>query len=136
MWLDSPIFGHGFGSYAELGPTYGDPILNSPHSEWFRLFAEEGLFGGLIGLGFAVSVLLALARAPGWLGAGAFAAALGYFIAACFNNPFLFLQVGVPAYLVIGTGLGWAARVRAKDDETELTGGGEAAAVMAGSPAA
>jgi hypothetical protein len=110
MWADSPITGHGFGSYGELGPTYGDPVLNSPHNEWLRLFAEEGLVVGMLGLTFAASVLVALARTRGWMGAATLAAASGYFLAASFNNPFLFLQVGVPAYVTIGTGLAWSRR--------------------------
>jgi O-Antigen ligase len=110
MWASSPITGHGFGSYAELGPIYGDPILNSPHSEWLRLFAEEGFVVGLIGLAFVASVLVTLARTAGWIGGATLAAAVGYFIAASFNNPFLFLQVGVPAFVVIGTGLASSRR--------------------------
>jgi hypothetical protein len=106
MWGTTPITGHGFGSYGELGPAYGDPELNSPHNEWLRLFAEEGFLVGVIGVAFALSVLTALAKTPGWVAAATLAGAVGYFVAACFNNPFLFFQISVPAYVTIGTGLG------------------------------
>ena len=49
-----------------------------------------------------------VARAPGWLGAGLFAAFLSMCIAATFNNVFLFNQVTIPAMVMAGTGLGLA----------------------------
>jgi hypothetical protein len=75
-----------------------------------RLFAEEGLFVGIAGVGFAALTVISLLRRPGWVAIGASAAAAGLFVMASFNNPFLYTQVNVPAFLVIGTGLGWALR--------------------------
>jgi hypothetical protein len=106
MWLDAPLLGQGFRSYHILGPEYGDQVLGSPHNEWIRLFAEEGIIGGLLGLAFAVAVALQLARTSGWLGAGAFGAFSAWAISATFNNPFLFLQVSAIAMTVAGIMVG------------------------------
>lgn len=110
MWLDRPFTGHGFRSYKELGARYGDERLNSPHNEWLRLFAEEGVVVGAVGIGFAATTALWLARRRGWLGSGLLAAFAGWLIAATFNNPFLFIQVSVIAFTLAGTGLALAAR--------------------------
>lgn len=110
MWLDAPITGHGFQSYRELHGRYGDPMLSAPHNEWIRLFAEEGVFIGLAGLAFAVTTLLHLGRGPGWLGAGVLAAFAGWCVAASFNNPTGYIQVGVIVFTVAGTGLALALR--------------------------
>ena len=110
MWLDAPLTGHGFRSFEWLHREYGAVRLNAPHNEWLRLFAEEGLFVGIAGVGFAALTVISLLRRPGWVAIGASAAAAGLFVMASFNNPFLYTQVNVPAFLVIGTGLGWALR--------------------------
>jgi O-antigen ligase len=106
MWLDAPVLGKGFRSYHILGPQYGDQVLGSPHNEWIRLFAEEGLIGGLLGLAFAVAVALQLARTSGWLGAGAFGGFTAWAISATFNNPFIYLQVSAIALTVAGIMVG------------------------------
>ena len=115
MWLDSPLIGHGFRSFEWLHrPPYGS-ILDAPHNEWLRFFAEEGSFVGLAALVFAVVVPVTLARARnGYLPAAAAAAAGGVFVMASFNNPFLYTQVNVPTFLLIGTGLGVALTARSK----------------------
>ncbi len=110
MWLDEPLIGHGFQSYRELHAAYGDMVLSAPHNEWIRLFAEGGVIVGLAGLAWAVTTLVALARAPGWLGAGSFAAFAGWCLAATFNNPTGYVQVGVIVFTVVGTGLALALR--------------------------
>ncbi len=63
MFADRPVTGWGFRSYRVIGDRYGDVVLNSPHNEWLRFFAEQGIAGGLVGLAF---VLAGLGRlAPG-----------------------------------------------------------------------
>ena len=106
MWLDEPLVGHGFRSYKLLGPEYGDQTLGSPHNEWLRLFAEEGIVGGVLGLAFVLSVALRLARAPGWLATGALGGFVAWALTATFNNPFLFLQVSAIALTVAGIMVG------------------------------
>lgn len=106
MWLDAPLTGHGFMSYQLLHEAYGDPILRSPHNEWLRLFAEEGIVVGLAGLAFVAFTAAALAMGGGALGAGTLAGFLGLAVAATFNNPFLFVQVLAIAFTVVGIGLG------------------------------
>jgi O-antigen ligase len=110
MWRDEPLTGHGFRSYKLVGDEYGDRVLNSPHNEWLRLFAEEGALVGLVGLGFILATLGRLGRVPGWLGAGTMAGFLAYVLAASFNNPFLFIQVSLVAFTIVGTGLAWSRR--------------------------
>ena len=123
MWLDEPLIGHGFQSYGELHASYGDTVLNAPHNEWIRLFAEGGILVGVVGLAWATFTLTTLARAPGWLGAGSFAAFTGWCLAATFNNPTGYVQVGVIVFTVVGTGLAVAANARLvtrpEDAETE-----------------
>jgi O-antigen ligase len=106
MWLDQPLFGHGFRSYKILAPAYGDQVLGSPHNEWLRLFAEEGIVAGILGIAFVLAVAWRLARIPGWLAAGALGAFVGWAITATFNNPFLFLQVNAIAFTIAGITLG------------------------------
>ena len=87
---------------------YGS-ILDAPHNEWLRFFAEEGLFVGVAGLVMALVVPVTLARTrSGYLPAAAAATAAGVFVMACFNNPFLYTQFNVPTFMVIGAGLGVA----------------------------
>lgn len=118
MWLDEPLIGHGFQSYRELHAAYGDTVLSAPHNEWIRLFAEGGVIVGLAGLAWAATTLVALARAPGWLGAGSFAAFAGWCLAATFNNPTGYIQVGVIVFTVVGTGLALALRPTPSSAET------------------
>lgn len=110
MFLDDPLVGHGFRSYKQLGSTYGDQVLGSPHNEWLRLFAEEGIVAGLLGIAFVVTVARGLARAPGWLAIGCLGAFIGWTITATFNNPFLFLQVNAIAFTIAGVMLGLGHR--------------------------
>jgi len=113
MWRDEPLLGQGYLAYKELGDLYGDPILGSPHNEWLRIFAEEGVVVGLVALAFLAATGIALARVPGWLGTGVLAGLLGYVIAATFNNPFLFVRVSAVAFATFGVGLALAERARA-----------------------
>jgi hypothetical protein len=105
MWLDEPLVGHGFRSYHALGAAYGDEVLTAPHNEWLRLFAEEGVFVGLAGLGFVLGTLAWLSRPRDWLGTGLLGAFAGYSLAATFNNPLLFIQVSIICFTLAGAGL-------------------------------
>lgn len=110
MWADDPLLGVGFGQYGQHADVYGDAVLNAPHNEWLRLFAEEGIVVGLVGVLWMGATVLTLRRVPGWLGAAALASALGWAVAATFNNPLLFIQVSTVAFTIVGTGLArtWA----------------------------
>jgi len=113
MWGDAPLTGQGYLAYKELADVYGDPQLGSPHNEWLRIFAEEGLVVGVTGLFFIFVTARSLARVPGWLGTGVLAAFAGYVVAATFNNPFLFVRISAVAFTIIGVGLALADRARA-----------------------
>jgi O-antigen ligase len=113
MFLDQPLFGHGYRAYREVSKAFGGINLNAPHNEWLRLFAEHGLVVGLAGLAFVAATVVSLARVPGWLGAGIIGAFVSFALAACFNNPFLFNQVTIPAAVIAGIGVGLAGRVKA-----------------------
>ena len=110
MFLNEPLLGQGYRAYRQLSVAYGDPILNAPHNEWLRFFAEGGAINGLLGLAFAVVTGLVLLRRPGWLETGLFAAFASLCVAAAFNNPFLFNQVTIPGFLLAGAGVGLAHR--------------------------
>lgn len=109
MALDSPLTGHGFLSYSQLHEAYGDPILRAPHNEWLRLFAEEGVPGGLAGIAFAVTTVVVLVRADRHLTTGVAAAFAAWALTATFNNPTGFIQVGIVLGCVVGVGLAAAA---------------------------
>ena len=100
------------------------PGPGSPHNEWLRIFAEEGIVVGVIGLAFVIATAFAV-RVPGWLGTGVLAGWLAYVIAASFNNPLLFVRVSAVAFAIAGVGLrsgrACAARARRADaaDTTE-----------------
>jgi O-antigen ligase len=112
MFLDQPLTGQGYLAYHELADAYGDPELGSPHNEWLRFFAEDGIVVGLLGVAFIVMTTRALYRVPGWLGTGLTSGFLGYVLAASFNNPLLFLRVSAVAFPIIGVGLALAERHR------------------------
>ena len=133
MWQDEPVIGHGFLSYRRLGVVYGDPVLGSPHNEWLRLFAEEGTGGGVAGVAFVATTLWWLTRRRDALGGGILAGAAGYFLMASFNNPFLFIQISIVAFVAIGTGLA-LARSRAADGEAVVVTGSGPATADAGVP--
>jgi O-antigen ligase len=106
MFADEPMLGQGYRAYRQLSVQFGDPTLNAPHNEWLRFFAEGGIVTGLLAAGFAVTTLLGMARRRGWLETGLLASFLAFCLAASFNNPFLFNQVTIPAFIVAGTGIG------------------------------
>ena len=116
MWLSNPILGAGFRSFEWLHADYGSPLIDAPHNEWLRLFGEEGTLVGILGVAFAVSTPIVLLRCSNLLAAGTGAAAAGLFLSATFNNPFINSQLNVPAFLIIGTGLGIAAAVAGRTD--------------------
>ena len=113
MWTEAPLTGQGYLAYKELGESFGDPVLGSPHNEWLRLFAEEGIVVGLIGLMFILAVARSMARISGWLGTGLLGGWAAFVVAATFNNPFLFVRVTTIAFAMIGVGLALAERARA-----------------------
>jgi hypothetical protein len=106
MFLDSPLTGQGFLSYQWLHDAYGDPILRSPHNEWLRFFAEEGVVVGLAGIVFLVATAATLALERGALASGILGGFLGFAVAASFNNPFLYVQVLAIAGTILGIGIG------------------------------
>lgn len=126
MFADRPLTGWGFRGYRVVGDRYGDPTLNSPHNEWLRFFAEQGIVGGLAGLAFVLSGLRRLGRVPGWFGTGLIAAFLSYVIAASFNNPLLFIQVSIVAFTISGTGFAWGSHWRWPLRSPEAVTGAEA----------
>lgn len=107
MWIAEPLTGHGFRSFEWLHAQYGS-TLDAPHNEWLRFFAEGGMIVGLVALGFVITALVALLRAPGWIPAGSAAALAALFVMASFNNPLMYVQVNVPTFLAVGAGLGLA----------------------------
>jgi hypothetical protein len=106
MFLDQPIVGQGYRAYRQLSVAFGDPTLNAPHNEWLRFFAEGGIVVGVLGAGFALATIIALLKRRGWLETGLAASFLAFCLAASFNNPFLFDQVTIPAFIIAGTGIG------------------------------
>jgi O-antigen ligase len=107
MFADRPVTGWGYRSYRVIGDRYGDTVLNSPHNEWLRFFAEQGILGGLAGLALVLTGMRRLGRMPGWLGTGVLSAFLSYVLAASFNNPLLFIQVSIVTFTIVGTGFAW-----------------------------
>jgi signal peptidase I len=104
MWLDRPLYGVGFRAFEWLHGEYGS-VLNAPHNEWLRLFAEEGLFVGLIGIGFVVGAVHTARSAIEPVATAVIGGALALAIMATFNNPFFYAQVNVPAFTLLGFAL-------------------------------
>ena len=115
MWRDQPFTGQGFLAYKQLGDAFGDPVLSSPHNEWLRLFAEEGVVGGLLGLAFVATTLSWLSHGRGAVAPGILAGTAGYFTMATFNNPYLFIQVSAVVFPLVAYALVSAARARDRD---------------------
>jgi O-antigen ligase len=115
MLQEQPLLGQGFLAYKQLGNAYGDPVLSSPHNEWLRLFAEEGVVAGGIGLLFVATTLSWLIRSPGAIGAGILAGTAGYFTMATFNNPFLYIQISAVIYPLMGFALVLSIRARHRE---------------------
>ena len=127
MVEDQPFVGQGYLAYKELADTFGDPTLGSPHNEWLRIFAEDGVVIGVVGLAFVVATAITLAYVPGWLGTGVLAGWIAYVIAASFNNPLLFVRVSAVAFAITGVGLAFANQARSPASvEAEPEGGGTA----------
>ena len=120
MWEASPIVGHGFLSYRTLADSFGDPRLGSPHNEVLRVFAEEGIVGGVAIIAFVATLFRELARRPGWIGAGLLAGAVGYWAGAMFNNPILYIQVSAMSFVFAGFGL--TAPIRESGAQTRPDG--------------
>jgi O-antigen ligase len=116
MFLDRPLTGQGYRAYRQISVAFGDPTLNAPHNEWLRFFAEGGIVTGLVGVAFAVTTGIALLRRRGWLETGLFCAFASLCFAASFNNPFLFDQVTIPAFILAGTGVALAVRPSVEPD--------------------
>jgi O-antigen ligase len=119
MWADEPLLGHGFKSYTDLAGGYGVPLLGAPHNEWLRFFAEEGTIVGFAALWFAFDAFARVWARRGWLMTALAAAFAVYVLAACFNNPFLFVQTNVAAFTIAGTALALAVLRRPAEDEAE-----------------
>lgn len=109
MTIDAPLTGHGYRSFEALHQEYGEPELPNPHNEWLRLFAEEGIIVGTIGIAFVLAVLAALWRGRGWLVNGVLGAWMGFVILASFNNPFNLEQLTLPFFMILGSGLALGA---------------------------
>lgn len=116
MWRDEPLLGQGFLAYKQLAESYGDPILSSPHNEWLRLLAEEGVVGGLLGVAFVATTLSWLSHGRGALAAGILAGTIGYFTMASFNNPFIYVQISAVVFPLVGYALVHTARDRPARD--------------------
>jgi O-antigen ligase len=119
MVEEQPLTGQGFLAYKQLADAFGDPVLGSPHNEWLRLFAEEGVIGGIVGLCFAATTLSWLIHGRGALATGILAGTAGYFTMASFNNPLLFVQVSSVVYPLIALVVVsvWSSR---RDEHTDV----------------
>jgi len=106
-------FEHAFMPYALAGRSRPgeDLVFRSPHNEYLRLFAEEGLAGGLILLALLVALVRALHRCPAvarWRSEpGALLAGGGAFLAveACFQFPFELAWPSLVAGVLLGLAL-------------------------------
>jgi hypothetical protein len=123
MFEKRPLTGQGFLAYKQLADEFGDPVLGSPHNEWLRLFAEEGVIGGIVGLCFAATTLSWLSHGRGALATGILAGTAGYFTMATFNNPLLFIQVSSVVYPLIALAVVsvWESRRLRNSDLAQTT---------------
>lgn len=62
-FLDSPLLGHGFGTFSEISPAYSkQDVLTSAHNAFLKLAAEQGALGLGLFIGFLGAVAVALWR--------------------------------------------------------------------------
>jgi O-antigen ligase len=105
MWLDSPLIGSGTLAFKQLHAAYGSVSITAPHNEFLRLMAETGLLvaAAFVALFLAIGRQLWRARVPTAL--GSLGALVAFLAAGAFNNPLLYVQVVIPMFTIIGTGL-------------------------------
>lgn len=133
MWEHAPLLGTGFRSFYRLHAMYGSPILDAPHNEWLRFFAEGGAIAGVLGLLFLVSTAWWLARGRSWLAQAALAAFLCWALALSFNNILNYDQVSILTMTIVATGIVFVSRERRRVAEALGDGdSGRAAAVAPG----
>lgn len=106
MWGASPLVGHGFASFRELAFDYGSHYVTAPHNEILRLFAEGGILAGGTALAFFIVLGRSLWRRGDAWGRAGLGALLALLIGGMFNNPFLYIQVVGPVFILIGAALG------------------------------
>lgn len=122
MFRASPIVGHGFQAFRELAFQYGSTYVTAPHNEVLRFFAEGGLAAGAIAVAFLGALGVTLRRrADRWARSG-LGALLALLVGGMFNNPFLYVQVVGPAFILIGVSLGARAEP-GSPSSTEVSAG-------------
>ena len=63
-FIDAPVLGHGFGTFAEISPRYsGQNVLTSAHDMYLKVAAEQGLVGLLLAAALGISIVVPLWRA-------------------------------------------------------------------------
>lgn len=117
MIAERPLLGHGFLAFRELHEQYGSPNITAPHNELLRLAAESGLVVAVLFGVVMATIAVRLWRSrilPGLAGVGALTALL---VAGAYNNPFLYVQITVPVFTIVGVGLGLAERAARREAE-------------------
>ncbi|MEO6349543.1 MAG: signal peptidase I [Candidatus Limnocylindrales bacterium] len=135
MWLDRPLYGVGFRAFEWLHAEYGS-VLNAPHNEWLRLFAEEGILVGLVGIAFMAGVVRTARESVDPIATAVLGGSLALAIMATFNNPFFYAQVNVPAFTLLGFALFMARPKQPQTDSTDAPrDGAESVAIASRRPA-
>jgi O-antigen ligase len=107
MIVAEPIFGHGFHSFAALGPSFGATDgLQTAHNEFIGLWAESGVlaFAGYL-LTIAGVVRGAVERRGDAWAMAALGAIVVFVVASSFNVQSMFLAVVGPVWLVVAYGI-------------------------------
>ena len=128
-WLDSPLIGHGPGTYSSQMILAGhEQLLKHGHNALIQMLVEGGLVGvtALLALAAGVAVI-ALRRQP--LERAAFAGLAAFGVAAMTDNPSVFPFLVVP--LIVWAAIAAPRQVEPLDDSSRLRTG--VALVLAGS---
>jgi O-antigen ligase len=105
MFLSAPLTGHGYGSFAWIASSPGDPAtLQTAHNEVIGLLAEAGLPAGFAFVAiFAIVLVRSLRAPPGSL--MALGAATVFVVATMFNIQSIYPQVAVVLWTCVAYGV-------------------------------
>jgi O-antigen ligase len=115
-FIDAPIAGHGFATFAEISPRYsGQSVLTSAHNMYLKVAAEQGLIGLAALAALFISIVAPLWRA----GMGPWIASLAVFgVFAVFSftgDSFGNAQTVSSAFVLIAAGVAQAGFKREQE---------------------
>lgn len=117
VWLESPVVGHGTGSFSALFAERSGLERIAPHNDYLGILVENGAVGLVAYLGLQLAVVFLLVRraiGPAGVGRVVAVTALVEFtalsIANAINNAMLFFDLQVAVWALVGSALATLSR--------------------------